>query len=94
MAEYIDREAAIKAMENADCALIADNAESCKADYLREIIKSVPAADVVPVVLCKDCRYAVAAWGDVYACTKPHRLVSGNHFCGFGARMDGGAGNV
>lgn len=50
MAEYIKREAAIKAMEKADYTLIANDADSCKADYLREIIESVPAADVVPVV--------------------------------------------
>lgn len=50
MAEYIERETAIKAIEKADCAVIADDAESCKTDYLREIIKSVPAADVAPVV--------------------------------------------
>lgn len=50
MAEYINREAAIKAIEKADYTLIANDADSCKADYLREIIKSVPAADVAPVV--------------------------------------------
>lgn len=50
MAEYIEREAAIKAMEKADCAVIAYCTESCEADCLREIIESVPAADVVPVV--------------------------------------------
>lgn len=50
MAEYIEREAAIKAIEKADYTLIANDADSCKADYLREIIESVPAADVVPVV--------------------------------------------
>lgn len=50
MDEYIKREAAIKAMEKADYTLIANDADSCKADYLREIIESVPAADVVPVV--------------------------------------------
>lgn len=50
MAEYIKREAAIKAIEKADYTLIANDADSCKADYLREIIESVPAADVVPVV--------------------------------------------
>ena len=49
MAEYIEREAAIKAMEKADYTLIANDADSCKADYLREIIESVPAADVAPV---------------------------------------------
>ena len=50
MAEYIKREAAIKAMEKADCTLISSDADDCKADYLREIIESVPAADVAPVV--------------------------------------------
>lgn len=50
MAEYINREAAIKAMEKADYTAIADDADSCKTDYLREIIESVPAADVAPVV--------------------------------------------
>ena len=48
MAEYIKREAAIKAIEKADYTLIANDADDCKADYLREIIESVPAADVVP----------------------------------------------
>lgn len=50
MAEYIKREAAIKAVEKADYTLIAYCVESCEADCLREIIESVPAADVVPVV--------------------------------------------
>ena len=36
--------------EKADYTAIADDADSCKADYLREIIESVPAADVAPVV--------------------------------------------
>lgn len=57
MAEYIKREAAIKAMEKADCTLISSDADDCKADYLREIIESVPAADVAPVVHCRDCKH-------------------------------------
>lgn len=57
MAEYIWREAAIKAVEKADYTAISSDADDCKADYLREIIESVPAADVVPVVRCKDCKY-------------------------------------
>lgn len=48
MAEYIERKTAIKAIEKADYTLIASDADSCKADYLREIIESVPAADAVP----------------------------------------------
>ena len=53
MAEYIKREAAIKAIEKADYTLIANDADDYKSDYLREIVESVPAADVVPVVHAK-----------------------------------------
>ena len=48
MAEYIERKTAIKAIEKADYTLIANDADDCKADCLREIIESVPAADVIP----------------------------------------------
>ena len=93
MAEYIKREAAIKAMEKADYTLIANDADSCKADYLRDIIESVPAADVVPVVHgrweqteapfmneyedCSVCGYRTV-WG--------HRF---NYCPNCGAKMDG-----
>lgn len=50
MAEYIDREAAIKAIKNADCDAIADGAESYDLSYLKEIFFNIPAADVAPVV--------------------------------------------
>lgn len=43
-------------------------------------VDKIPAADVAPVVRCKECQYAVTAWEGVYACTKPHHLVSGDHF--------------
>lgn len=100
MAEYIDREAAIKTMENADCALIADYAESCKADYLREIIESVPAADVAPVVhgwwkrdangdwYCANCNEVVAI------CESGRERTYRKPYCpNCGAKMDGGANN-
>lgn len=93
MAEYIKREAAIKAMEKADYTAIADDADSCKADYLREIIESVPAADVAPVVHgrceqteapfmneCEDC--SVCGYRTVWG----HRF---NYCPNCGAKMDG-----
>lgn len=100
MAEYIGREAAIKAMEKADYTLIADDADSCKVDYLREIIESVPAADVVPVV---HGRWERDEDGDWY-CTNCYEVVaiceSGRErtyrkpYCpNCGAKMDGGADN-
>ncbi len=98
MAEYIDREATIKAMEKVDYTAIADDADSCKADYLREIIESVPAADVVPVVHgrwekteapfmneCEDC--SVCGYRTVWG----YRF---NHCPNCGAKMDEGLKNI
>lgn len=98
MDEYIKREAAIKAMEKADYTLIASDADSCKADYLREIIESVPAADVVPVVYGRWERRR-----NVWCCTncgKGYKITYGavaanmHKYCpNCGARKDGGADN-
>lgn len=94
MAEYIEREAAIKAMEKADYTAIADDADSCKADYLREVIESVPAADVVPVVRCKDCKHAYinsfSVTSGVVFCSSNMKAMQEDDFCSYGERMDGG----
>lgn len=44
------------------------------------------AVDVVPVVRCEKCQYAVwAAWANKYSCQQVHGLlVFGDHFCAFG----------
>lgn len=90
MAEYIKREAAIKAIEKADYTLIANDADSCESDYLREIIESVPTADVVSVVRCKNCTHL---YGTV--CTVCGLLPrKPNDFCSYGERRDGGADNA
>lgn len=94
MVDYMERETAIKAIEKADCAVIADDAESCKTDYLREIIKSVPAADVAPVV---HGRWISFLDGDhimperYYRCSRCGRVESRRQpYCHCGAKMDGG----
>ena len=97
MAEYIKREAAIKAIEKADYTLIANDADSCKADYLREIIESVPAADVVPVVhgrwiektVPEGCRYFECS--NCGAQENRHTAIKGYYCWRCGAKMDGGA---
>ena len=106
MAEYIKREAAIKAIEKADYTLIASDADSCKADYLREIIESVPAADVAPVVHCKDCKYAdterrnatekryfnsILFCRNSNLCDDEPLAMWPDDFCSYGERRDGGA---
>ena len=93
MDEYIEREAAIKAMEKADYTAIADDADSCKADYLREIIESVPAADVVPVVHGKwmHC-HSEGAGGIQYCSACEIGFAAKTDYCpNCGAKMDGGA---
>ena len=102
MADYMERETAIKAIEKADCAVIADDAESCKTDYLREIIKSVPAADVAPVVHGRwddSGRYTFPGGGTAVRCTNcgcaltesEYHLNNWNYCPVCGAKMDGGA---
>lgn len=99
MAEYIKREAAIKAMEKADYTAIANDADDCKADYLREIIESVPAADVAPVVhgrwiektVPEGCRYFECS--NCGAHENRHTAIKGYYCWRCGAKMDGGEDN-
>ena len=58
--EYIEQEAAKARLRIwiTDCVLNGDNDA---ADYFRDcidLLDSIPAADVVPVIHCKDCVYA------------------------------------
>lgn len=73
MEDYISREAALK-------ALFAPG--MCYAPMQLQIIKDLPAADVAPVVRCKDCRHSkYAAWCEGYACC---RTVGEYHHADFG----------
>ena len=98
MAEYIKREAAIKAIEKADYTLIANDADSCESDYLREIIESVPAADVAPVVHgrwdgdnCTACKLPWK-WNMVQDADDWGYFDPMPDYCpNCGAKMDGGA---
>lgn len=61
MAEYIEREAAVKAFNNFD----AGRADSppftlLTPEEFAEYLYELPAADVAPVVRCKDCKHLVA----------------------------------
>ena len=99
--EYIDREAAMKAIEN-DCLELV---YYTKEDAI-QCVKAIPAADVVEVVRCRECKY----WGDedgklqdsdgvLFARCKVHNyLIDGRHtgwcptendFCSYGERKEG-----
>ena len=99
MAEYIEREAAIRVV----------NGQSSLTMTRRSLIDSIgklPAADVVPVVRCRECKH----WGDedgklqssdgvLFARCKIHNyLLDGRHtgwcptdndFCSYGERKEG-----
>lgn len=91
MAEYIDREAANLALAE----------QGFDWDKAKQALASVPAADVVPVVRCKDCKWFVDNnGGEWYGCKMfqvvritPEDAPKPDDFCSYGERMDGGADN-
>lgn len=89
MAEYIERSAAIKAAKHA----------WAKGLEPSQYIEALPAADVAPVVRCKDCKHK--GWVQepchgksvdycrVWDCTLRDLEST---FCSYGERKDGGDG--
>ncbi len=71
MAEYIER---------GKIGLTDFEIAMCNGDYkkglkmLLDKIESIPAADVRPVVLCKDCKYWEIDW-------IPRGVSDGRHYC-------------
>lgn len=82
MAEYIDREALRKVLENwRDAHADVDDEQGC--GLLEDVIWEVdaqPAADVVEVVRCKDC-YQSAVIDDVFYCTYWGKNTDENGYC-------------
>ena len=106
MSDYIGREALIGKVEKHYCApckgqggdLGADWCRSCVINSVLEKVRGIPAADVVEVVRCKDCK-----WYSELACGEGELLGSqgwcnevmarpmpSNGFCSFGERENNG----
>lgn len=95
MAEYIEREAALSLVrpdtpEDEKAAITIVTAKK----LVRSIVRRTPAADVAPVVHCKDCAHRT----EMGNCGHPryHGILPSAYpydFCSYGARMDGGACN-
>jgi hypothetical protein len=89
MAEYIERSAAIKAAKHA----------WAKGLEPSQYIEALPAADVAPVVRCKDCKHKgwvqepchgkSVDYCKVWDCTLRNLETT---FCSYGERKDGGDG--
>ena len=88
MSDYISREAAIKEARNLYPS-IDHYCTSVKAVTLRDL-NAIPAADVVEVVRCKDCVYAMAddSGYNTFWCSVmfPMPLNERDHFCSDGKR--------
>lgn len=85
MAEYIEREAAIRVVKGQSSLTMTRSS-------LIDSISNIPAADVAPVVRCKDCKY----WqdnNDGYPheeCRWGHgETPDANDFCSYGERKEG-----
>ena len=103
MAEYFEREAALAlvrpdAPEDEKTVVTIATAKK----LVRDIVRRTPAADVAPVVRCKDCKHSTLPseltqrYGKpgTLTCHNMHapsnrRNVGSNDFCSYGARMDG-----
>lgn len=81
--EYIDREAANLALAE----------QGFDWDKAKQALASVPAADVVPVVRCKDCENAENECGGMIICRVYKHIMWLQDFCSYGKRKDGGADN-
>lgn len=94
MAEYIEREAAIAAMQNTEHDLMADYGPEYGSEWgistekAVETIKSVPAADVAPVIRCRDCENTTT-YKNRLMCYIWEQQVEENDFCSRGERKRG-----
>ena len=83
MKEFIERAAAMDAILG---LTIADPAVAQYADAVCYHLQNLPAADVVEVVRCGECRHAEDSL--VLWCTEHEQAVSRLDFCSHGARMN------
>lgn len=87
MAEYIDREAFLQSLEETEYDISpAYEPDGFTFNRVYEVVESIPAADVVPVVRCKDCKYRDGTPG------QPNILCAQMHeddFCSYGERKEG-----
>lgn len=85
MAEYIQRETLLEHAEY-------DN--NYRLIIPAEAIKAAPAADVVPVVRCKDCKYRTGERSGLVRCRAFNYMpMCVDNFCSYGKRKGGGADN-
>lgn len=88
--EYIKREDALKWLEDSEIGFCDDEPIQTRNSALK-IIKNIPAADVRPVVRCKDCKHnrgvTTDLWGnDAIECDVFGEYNPLDWFCAAGER--------
>ena len=95
MAEYIEREEALNLISDIFFATDPNGEEQCGVIKCSKAIRNAPAADVVEIVRCKDCKYFDIEDGDALGtCMGKFICVSlggevypePNHYCSYGER--------
>lgn len=96
MDEYITKEAAIEAFEWGDADVIEDYGDGCDFGFsrgaIKSAIKSIPAADVAPVVHGRWIPFHSKISGDIQYCSACEiGFAAKADYCPHcGAKMDGG----
>ena len=100
MSEYIKRDDALDLLREPITMSMCLSVDECMSKrWQREIdcalIKAIPAADVVEVVRCKDCKYRVDDWagcgpccGNLNAGMTASVELKDDDFCSYGERRD------
>lgn len=98
--EYIEREAAINEIKAAQVALESDNDAVWEMNkkyfkglaWAHNILLNIPAADVAPVVRCRDCKYGEIDDPDFpnqHYCRAGYGWNDADFYCSYGERKDG-----
>ena len=92
MQEYIEREAAKERLRMwiTDCVLDGDNDEADCYRACIDLLDSIHAADVAPVVRCKDCRWRGREDCAMFyrcECGEQHTWETDNDFCSWGEKL-------
>ena len=92
MAEYIEREALIKWLCERCNEEMSESLCEPSDCFVREVIKTIPAADVVEAVRCKDCKWG-KTWKNEFGiegfkCDLLCVDLSPEAFCSYGERKE------
>lgn len=90
MAEYIKRANLIARIKYYITHTLEDSGEHYAYSVVLDEILNLPTADVVPVVRCKDCKYAYINPSGAIFCSSSMQMKKQDGFCDYGDRNDGG----